>query len=331
MQNGLSLQHYLSNNQVDVSLSRLLLETALTTKEIAQKIDRASLEGALGMAGSENIQGESQKKLDIITNDVMYDHLKTTGLLAGMVSEEVDDPMQIPKEFDKGDYLIYFDPLDGSSNIDVNTSVGTIFSIVKNPKGTNTPELKDYLQDGNQQVSAGFVVYGPSTTLVLTTGNGVAIFTLDKSIGEYTLVRDKVMIPEDTQEFAINMSNQRFWETPVQAYIADCLAGETGVLAKRYSMRWVASMVAEIFRILTRGGIFLYPMDARNKKISGKLRLMYEANPISFIVEQAGGMSSTGRMRIMDVPSTGLHQRVPVIMGSKNEVSKVVAYHINNG
>jgi fructose-1,6-bisphosphatase I len=328
MQNGLSLKQYLKNNNTNATLSDLIIETALTTKEIAGKIDRASLEGALGMAGSENIQGEDQKKLDIITNDVMYDHLKTTGLLAGMGSEEMDNPMEIPDEYPRGDYLIFFDPLDGSSNIDVNISVGTIFSIIKNPKGTDKPDTADYLtQKGTEQVCAGFVVYGPSTTLVLTTGNGVAMFTLDNSIGEYVLVRDNVMIPEDTAEFAINMSNQRFWEEPIQDYIIDCLAGETGPLEKRYNMRWVASMVAEIFRILTRGGIFLYPVDERNKEIGGKLRLMYEANPISMIIEQAGGVASTGRERIMEMQPNNLHQRVPVIMGSKNEVNKVVRYH----
>jgi fructose-1,6-bisphosphatase I len=328
MQNGLSLKQYLKNNSVDATLTDLIIETALTTKEIATKIDRASLEGALGLAGSENVQGEDQKKLDIITNDVMFDHLKTTGLLAGMGSEEMDDPMEIPNEYPRGDYLIFFDPLDGSSNIDVNISVGTIFSIIKNPKGTDKPTTDDYLtQKGTQQVAAGFVVYGPSTTLVLTTGNGVAMFTLDNSVGEYTLVRDNVTIPTDTAEFAINMSNQRFWEAPVQSYIADCLAGETGPLDKRYNMRWVASMVAEVFRILTRGGIFLYPVDERNKEIGGKLRLMYEANPIAMIIEQAGGAAHTGYDRILDIQPNNLHQRVPVILGSKNEVEKVVSYH----
>jgi fructose-1,6-bisphosphatase I len=330
MQNGLSLKQYLQNNKVDATLSDLITEVALTTKEIATKIDRAALEGALGLAGSENVQGEDQKKLDIITNDVMFDHLKTVGLLAGMGSEEMDDPMKIPAEYPKGDYLIFFDPLDGSSNIDVNISVGTIFSIIKNPQGTNEPTTENYLeQKGTQQVAAGFVVYGPSTTLVLTTGNGVAMFTLDSSIGEYTLVRDNVMIPEDTAEFAINMSNQRFWEAPVQNYISDCLAGETGPLDKRYNMRWVASMVAEVFRILTRGGIFLYPVDERNKEIGGKLRLMYEANPIAMIIEQAGGVAHTGYDRILDIQPNNLHQRVPVILGSKNEVEKVVNYHNN--
>ena len=332
MQNGMSLKQYLVNQQrsgVDLAadLVDLICEVAVTCKEITARIDRASLEGALGAAGSENVQGEEQKKLDIITNDIMYEHLGTTGLLAGMGSEEVDDPMMIPDGYPRGRYIIYFDPLDGSSNIDVNISVGTIFSIVNAPHGTDAPSLDDFHQRGIEQIASGFCVYGPSTTLVLTVGNGVAMFTLDRSVGEFTLVRDKVQIPADTQEFAINMSNQRFWEPPVQQYIADCLAGETGPLGKRYNMRWVASMVAEVFRILTRGGIFLYPMDERVRDKGGKLRLMYEANPISFIVEQAGGASSTGRQRIMEVDSRALHQRVPVILGSRNEVEKVVEYH----
>ncbi len=332
MQNGMSLKQYLVNQQrsgVDIAadLVDLICEVAVTCKEITAKIDRASLEGALGLAGSENVQGEEQKKLDVITNDVMSEHLRTTGLVAGMGSEEVDEPMMIPEEYPRGRYIIYFDPLDGSSNIDVNISVGTIFSIVPAPHGTDVPALDDFHRKGTEQVASGFCVYGPSTTLVLTVGNGVAMFTLDRSVGEFILVRDRVQIPADTQEFAINMSNQRFWEPPVQQYIADCVAGETGPLGKRYNMRWVASMVAEVFRILTRGGIFLYPMDERVRDKGGKLRLMYEANPISFIVEQAGGASSTGRQRIMEVESTALHQRVPVILGSRNEVEKVVAYH----
>ena len=328
MQKGISLKQHLTHSEVVPTLRELIIEVALTTKEIAHKIDNAALEGALGLAGSENIQGEDQKKLDIITNEVMFDHLKTVGLLAGMGSEEVDNPMHIPNEYPKGDYLIFFDPLDGSSNIDVNISVGTIFSIIKNPKGTDTPDTPDYLsQKGTEQVASGFVVYGPSTTLVLTTGNGVSMFTLDNAIGEYTLVRDQVTIPEDTAEFAINMSNKRFWEAPVVSYIDDCLAGETGPLDKRYNMRWVASMVAEVFRILTRGGIFLYPIDERTREQGGKLRLMYEANPIAMIIEQAGGAASTGYERILDLQPNNLHQRVPVILGSKNEVEKVVRYH----
>ena len=309
-------------------LISLIHEISITCKEIASTVSLGQLSGVLGVAGSENVQGEEQKELDIITNDMMFDHLKYTGLTAGMGSEEVDDPLMIPQGIQRGQYLLMFDPLDGSSNIDVNISVGTIFSIVKAPKGPMAdPSVTDFCQIGTEQVAAGFVVYGPSTVLVLTTGTGVNIFTLDYRIGEFVLSKEQVKIPEETKEFSINLSNQRFWEKPVQDYIHDCLKGEEGPLGQRYNMRWVASMVAEVYRILTRGGIFMYPFDTRDPSKAGKLRLMYEANPMSFIVEQAGGMSSTGRERIMEVESTSLHQRVPVILGSRSEVEKVVKYH----
>ena len=333
MQTGQTLRQYLKQQQrggekLADDLIDLLCETAVSCKAIGMRVRRASLEGALGVAGSQNIQGEEQKKLDVISDEVMTEHLRSSGLVAGMGSEEQDDPILVGGEFPRGPYLVCFDPLDGSSNIDVNISVGSIFSVMRAPKGADAdPSEADFKQAGTKQVASGFCVYGPSTTLVLTTGNGVSMFTLDEAVGEFLLTRDAVTIPEDTQEFAINMSNHRFWEAPVKQYIDDCLAGETGPLGKRYNMRWVASMVAEVFRILTRGGIFLYPIDERTRAQGGKLRLMYEANPISFIVEQAGGMSSTGRERIMDMGPTALHQRVPVIMGSKNEVAKVVEYH----
>ncbi len=333
MQNGLTLRQYLTAQQrggaeLPDDLIDLIGEIAVTCKAISGRVRRAPLEGALGVAGSENVQGEEQKKLDVITNDVMAGHLKTSGLVAGMGSEEVEEPIRVPEGSPRGRYLVCFDPLDGSSNIDVNISVGTIFSIMSAPKGAHADAAEaDFHQNGNRQLGAGFCVYGPTTTLVLTTGHGVAMFALDAEVGEFLLTRDGVTIPEDTQEFAINMSNRRFWEAPVQRYIDDCLAGETGPLGKRYNMRWVASMVAEVFRILTRGGIFLYPIDERTREKGGKLRLMYEANPISFIVEQAGGASSTGRERIMDIEPAGLHQRVPVILGSRNEVEKVTGYH----
>ncbi len=332
MNEVITLRQYLQGQQragkaIETGLIDLICEVGVACKQIAAKIDRAALEGALGAAGSENVQGEEQKKLDVISNEVMFDHLKTTGLLSGMGSEEEDEPMAIPADQPRGPYLIMFDPLDGSSNIDVNISVGTIFSVVKNPRGSEPATEQDFLQPGNQQLAAGVVVYGPSTTFVLTTGHGVAVFVLDRSMGEFLLVRDGVKIPEDTAEFAINMSNRRFWEEPVRRYIDDCLAGEEGPLGKRYNMRWVASMVAEVYRILTRGGIFMYPIDERTRAKGGRLRLMYEGNPVAFIVEQAGGLASTGYERIMDIQPTALHQRVPVILGSKNEVEKVVSYH----
>jgi fructose-1,6-bisphosphatase I len=282
--------------------------------------------GVLGSAGSENVQGEVQKKLDIITNDIMVNALNWTGHLAGMASEEVDDIITIPAQYPKGKYLALFDPLDGSSNIDVNLAVGTIFSIIRCREGVD-PAPEDFLRKGSEQVCAGFVLYGPSTMMVLTTGHGVNGFTLDQDIGEFILTHPNMRIPEETSEFAINMSNQRFWEPPVQRYIDECLQGTTGPREKNFNMRWIASLVAEVYRILTRGGVFLYPLDLRDPSKPGKLRIMYEANPMAFIIEQAGGACSTGRERILDIKPTGIHQRVPLVLGSKKEVERIVAYH----
>ena len=329
---GMKLKQFMLHEKragVDLSydLIELIHEVSITCKEIAATVSRGELSGVLGVAGSENVQGETQKELDIITNDIMADHMSVTGLVAGMGSEEVDDPIMVPAA-ERGEFLLMFDPLDGSSNIDVNISVGTIFSVLKAPMGCRAePKLEDYYQKGVEQKAAGFVVYGPATVLVLTTGKGVNMFTLDNSIGEFVLTTEGCKIPEDTTEYAINMANKRFWEEPMKQYIEDCNQGEKGPLGKRYNMRWVASMVAEVYRILVRGGIFMYPYDDRDPSKAGKLRLMYEANPMSFIIEQAGGMSHTGHQRIMEVDATDLHQRVPVILGSRNEVIKVVEYH----
>ena len=306
----------------------LLLNDVVTAiKIIANAVNKGALAGVLGSAGTGNIQGEEQKKLDVITNEVMINSLIWGGHVAAMASEEMDDIYPIPAEFPKGRYLITFDPLDGSSNIDVNISVGTIFSILRCPEGVTNPTQEDFKQPGTKQVAAGYALYGPSTMLVITTGNGVNGFTLDNNVGEFYLTHPNMTIPADTKEFAINASNMRFWEAPVKRYVDECLAGKEGPRGKDFNMRWVASMVAEVHRILTRGGIFMYPLDSKMKDKGGKLRLMYEANPMSFIVEQAGGASSTGRQRIMDVQPDGLHQRVPVILGSKNEVEVVVRYH----
>ena len=335
MTTGMKLKQFLlhakrTGVEMPYDLIELIHEVSITCKEIAATVSRGELSGVLGVAGSENVQGETQKKLDIITNDIMVNHMKVSGLVAGMGSEEVDDPISVPAQ-ERGEYILMFDPLDGSSNIDVNISVGTIFSVLKAPMGCRAdPAQEDYLQNGTEQRAAGFVVYGPSTVLVLTTGQGVNMFTLDNSIGEFVLTSEAVKIPQDTEEFAINLSNKRFWEAPMQDYIEDCLQGEKGPLGKRYNMRWIASMVAEVFRILVRGGIFMYPYDNRDPSKAGKLRLMYEANPMSFIVEQAGGMSSTGHARILDVDAKDLHQRVPVVLGSRNEVAKVVEYHLKD-
>ncbi len=305
----------------------LLSDVISACKQIAHDVNKGALIGVLGSAGSENVQGETQKKLDIITNEVFIKSNEWSGHLAAMASEEMDDIYPIPAQYPKGKYLITFDPLDGSSNIDVNISVGTIFSILRCPEGVENPTAEDFLQPGTQQVCGGYALYGPNTMMVLTTGNGVNGFTLDRDVGEFFLTNPNMQIPEDTQEFAINMSNQRYWEEPVQRYVDECVKGKDGGREKNFNMRWVASMVAEVHRILTRGGIFMYPFDNKEKGKAGKLRLLYEANPMSFIVEQAGGVCSTGRERIMELKPEGLHQRVPVILGSKNEVDRVVGYH----
>lgn len=305
----------------------LISDVIIACKQIAHDVSKGELIGVLGSAGSENVQGETQKKLDIITNEVFIKSTEWGGHLAAMASEEMDDVYAIPAQYPKGKYLLVFDPLDGSSNIDVNISVGTIFSILRAPVGVEHPSAADFLQPGTTQVCAGYALYGPSTMLVITTGHGVNGFTLDADIGEFILTHPGMTIPVDTLEFAINSSNERFWEKPVQRYVEECIAGKTGPRGLNFNMRWVASMVAEVHRILTRGGVFMYPRDTKDASKAGKLRLLYEANPMSFIVEQAGGQSSTGYERIMDIKPTGLHQRVPVILGSKNEVERIVSYH----
>jgi fructose-1,6-bisphosphatase I len=305
----------------------LISDIASACKQIAHDVNKGALIGVLGSAGSENVQGETQKKLDVITNEIFIKSNEWAGHLAAMASEEMDDIYPIPAKYPKGKYLITFDPLDGSSNIDVNISVGTIFSILRCPEGVTNPTAADFMQPGTKQVCAGYALYGPNTMLVITTGNGVNGFTLDRDVGDFFLTHPNMTIPADTLEFAINASNERFWEAPVQRYVRECIAGKTGPRGVNFNMRWVASMVAEVHRILTRGGVFMYPKDTKDPTKAGKLRLMYEANPMSFIVEQAGGASSTGRERIMDINPNGLHQRVPVILGSKNEVERIVSYH----
>lgn len=321
------VQEQRSNSEVDADLRLLLEVVARACKRISTAVGKGALGGVLGEAGTGNIQGEAQKKLDVLSNDILLESNAWGGHLAAMASEEMDDPMPIPGEYPQGGFLLLFDPLDGSSNIDVNVSVGTIFSVLRAPEGVDPASHEAFLQPGTTQVAAGYTVYGPSTTLILTVGTGVHSFTLDREQGSFVLTQSDLMIPEDTKEYSINASNERFWEAPVQRYISECKAGKLGVREKDFNMRWVASMVADVHRILTRGGIFMYPLDSKTVVQGGKLRLMYEANPMSFIIEQAGGVSSTGRERIMEIKPHKLHQRVPVIMGSKNEVERVVAYH----
>ncbi len=332
MPHKISLTRYLVEQQrMDGHIPselRLLLEVvARACKTISQAVNKGALGGVLGTAGSENVQGEVQKKLDIIANEVLIEANEWGGHLAAMASEEMDGIYLVPNRYPQGEYLLLFDPLDGSSNIDVNVSIGTIFSVLKKPDDDRGVEAADFLQAGNRQVAAGYCVYGPQTTLVLTVGDGVAMFTLDREQGSFVLTQENVQVPPDTQEFAINMSNMRHWAPPVKRYVDECLAGKTGPRGKDFNMRWVASMVADVHRILTRGGVFLYPWDAREPTKPGKLRLMYEANPMGWLIEQAGGAASNGQMRILDIQPTQLHERVSVMLGSKNEVQRLVSYH----
>lgn len=309
---------------------RLLIETvSRACKAISHAVSKGALGGVLGSLESENVQGEVQKKLDVLSNEILLEANEWGGHLAAMASEEMETIHRIPNRYPKGEYLLLFDPLDGSSNIDVNVSIGTIFSVLQAPHHASGRDVdeNDFLQAGVRQVAAGYAVYGPQTMLVLTVGTGVVGFTLDREMGSWVLTNENITIPEQTSEFAINMSNMRHWETPVKRYIDDCLAGKTGPLGKDYNMRWIASMVADVHRILTRGGVFMYPRDERPSGKGGKLRLMYEANPMSFIVEQAGGAATDGNQRILDVQPTALHQRIGVVLGSKEEVERVQRYH----
>lgn len=334
MHNGTSITQFIIEEQRHVAgatgdFTALLNDVVTACKVISNMVNRGALVGVLGSAGSENVQGETQKQMDILSNDVFIKSNEWAGHLGAMASEEMDEIYPIPSQYPRGKYLLTFDPLDGSSNIDVNVSVGTIFSILRYTGGNPAPTERDFLQPGTQQVAAGYALYGPSTMMVLTTGNGVNGFTLDQNIGEFILTHPQMTIPADTREFAINASNMRFWEPPVRRYVQECLDGSEGPRGDDFNMRWIASMVAEVHRILTRGGVFMYPVDSKMlaKGQGGKLRLLYEANPMSFIVEQAGGHSITGRERIMELQPESLHQRVPVILGSKNEVERIRGYH----
>jgi fructose-1,6-bisphosphatase len=307
--------------------SGLLNSVATAVKIISNQVGRGALVGALGSAGVENVQGEVQKKLDVISNEVMVEETEWSGHLAAMASEEMEDIFPVPATEQRGKYLLVFDPLDGSSNIDANITVGTIFSILRSPDPAAAPLAEHFFQPGVEQVCAGFALYGASTMLILTTGDGVDGFTLDRDIGAFILTHPQMRIPEDSGEFAINASNERFWEPPVRRYIQECLAGSTGPRGRDFNMRWIASLVAETYRILTRGGVFLYPKDSKEPAQPGRLRLLYECNPVAFIVEQAGGLASTGRERVMELKPSGLHDRVPMIFGSRNEVERIERYH----
>ena len=331
--NSLTITQFLieqqrKNGSATGEFTLLLNDIVTACKKISSAVNKGALVGTMGSLESENVQGETQKQLDVITNDIFLETNQWAGYIAGMASEEMDDPYDIPDKYRHGGrYLLLFDPLDGSSNVNVNISVGTIFSILECPAGVDNPKVDDFLQPGSRQVCAGYALYGSSTMLVLPTGNGVNGFTLDRELGEFFLTNPNMRIPERTSEFAINMSNQRFWEPPVQRYVSECLQGAEGPLGRDFNMRWVASMVAEVHRILIRGGVFMYPVDSKLRDKGGKLRLMYEANPMSLIVEQAGGISTTGRERILDIKPQGLHQRVSVMLGSREELERLISYH----
>jgi len=315
------------HNTIPAELRLLIEVVARACKRISYEVSKGALGDILGSADTENIQGEVQKKLDVISNEILLEANEWGGHLAAMASEEMESIHPIPNRYPKGEYMLLFDPLDGSSNIDVNVSIGTIFSVLKAPEGMGEPTEQAFLQPGTAQVAAGYAVYGPQTMLVLTTGDGVHCFTLDREMGSWVLTQSNMQIPASTKEFAINMSNKRHWHPPVQRYVDEMLAGKTGARGKDFNMRWIASMVADVHRILNRGGVFMYPADMRDPSQPGKLRLMYEANPMAMIVEQAGGAATDGVNRIMDIPPTKLHQRVPVFLGSKEEVELVTRYH----
>ncbi|GIX34959.1 MAG: fructose-1,6-bisphosphatase class 1 [Lysobacteraceae bacterium] len=319
-----------SRRQITPDLRLLIEVVARACKHISLAIGRGALGGVLGDAGAINVQGEAQKKLDVLSNEILLEANEWGGHLAALASEEMDEPHLIPHRYPKGNYLLVFDPLDGSSNIDVNISVGTIFSVLRCPEGVTEPVAEHFLQPGTEQVAAGYTVYGPSTLLVLTTGSGVHQFTLDREIGSFVLTRRDLRIPEDTSEFAINMSNQRHWEPPMQRYIQELLEGKAGPRGRDFNMRWVASMVADVHRIMTRGGVFFYPLDAKTRDKGGKLRLLYEANPMAFLVEQAGGAATDGRQRLLERRPLALHQRVPVFLGSRNEIERVTRMHLEH-
>lgn len=315
------------NNSIPAELRLLIEVVARACKTISHAVGKGALGDVLGAAESENVQGEIQKKLDIISNEILLQANEWGGHLAAMASEEMETIHPIPNRYPMGEYMLLFDPLDGSSNIDVNVSIGTIFSVLKAPEGMATPTEEDFLQPGTKQVAAGYAIYGPQTVLVLTTGNGVHSFTLDREMGSWVMTQRNIKIPADTTEYAINASNSRHWYSPVKRYINELEAGKTGPREKNFNMRWVASMVADVHRILSRGGIFMYPADQREPDKPGKLRLMYEANPMSLLIEQADGAATDGKQRILDIQPTKLHQRVAVFLGSRNEVERVTRYH----
>ncbi|HYG90074.1 MAG TPA: class 1 fructose-bisphosphatase [Azospirillum sp.] len=312
---------------VETGLVALLLDVAQACKTISCTVGMGALGGVLGKTDAVNVQGETQARLDVLSDDIFRRCTEFGGHVAGVASEEQEEPCPVPAHYPRGDYLLLYDPLDGSSNIDVNVSVGSIFSVLRSPRPGEVPAVADFLQPGNRQVAAGYAIYGPSTMLVLTLGHGVAGFTLDRVLGDFMLTHPQLAVPAATNEFAINASNGRFWEPPVTRYVNECVAGHAGPRGKDFNTRWIASLVADVHRILMRGGVYLYPRDNRQPARAGRLRLLYEANPVAFLIEQAGGLATTGTQRLLDVEPHELHQRIPLIFGSREEVERIERYH----
>lgn len=311
---------------LEPALAAVVRGLAQQCADLSGHVSRASALGLSGDAGSANVQGESQKKLDVLANELLLAFAAQCPHIAGVVSEELDNVSSFERA-QRARYLLVVDPLDGSSNVDANISVGTIFSVLRFNGTSARASVEDFLQPGTQQLCAGYAIYGPSTLLSLTLGRGTHTFTFDWATSQFVHTAVALRVPEATREFAINMSNRRFWEVPVQRYVEECLAGVNGPLGVDFNMRWIASLVAEAQRILSRGGIFMYPRDNKEPRKPGRLRLLYEANPIALLMEQAGAAASTGSQRILEIVPEALHQRVPLMFGSREEVERVVRYH----
>lgn len=321
-----TLANYLNAHASNPALNDVITTVTDVGKTISHLLRKGALADILGEAGNQNVQGEEQKKLDVLANDLLLDALAKNTHCAGVASEELDDAT--PANAD-GSLLVLFDPLDGSSNIDINMAVGTIFSILPYQRQGQTSENSDFLQAGNQQLAAGYLLYGTSTVLALTITDNVVMFSLDPDTNDYVLIEENVTIDADTSEYAINASNYRYWRAPMQQYIDELIAGKTGVRGRDFNTRWVAAMVGDVHRILCRGGLFTYPFDTKDANKAGKLRLMYEANPMSLLIERAGGAATDAVNRILDIAPTDIHQRVPVVLGSRNEVEYVKSLHVN--
>ncbi len=322
-----TLTQYLNNHSTNTAVNETITTITEVGKTIAQLLRRGALADILGEAGNQNVQGEEQKKLDVLANDLLLDALANNAHCAGVASEELDN--STPAHAD-GSLLVLFDPLDGSSNIDINMAVGTIFSILPYQRQGQISVDKDFLQAGNQQLAAGYLLYGTSTMLALTIADDVAMFSLDPDSGDYVLIEEKVQIDADTSEYSINSSNYRYWRAPMQQYIDELIDGVAGVRGRDFNTRWVAAMVGDVHRILCRGGLFTYPFDTKYAHKAGKLRLMYEANPMSLLIERAGGAATDAVNRILDIEPTDIHQRVPVVLGSKNEVAYIKNLHLQH-